>query len=166
MGLFNWGKAAKDAGDGVNAAFTGLGDGIGNIINSAKGQIPPEYQGQIEKLKVELDGVIKKAEIETGIKIRSIMAEAQKSLYDFSLQYEGTAEQVPKGIVIFRSLIRPVTTTLMVGSFLFFLGSDILKGELYYMNNLPPEYWWMLGIVLGFWFGGKMGENIVDKLKK
>lgn len=171
MGLFNWGKAIKDSGEGVKSAFTGIGDGIGGIIDSAKGQIPPEYQGEIEKLKVQLSGELKKAEIETGIKVQEIMAEAQRSIYDFSLKYEGTADQVPKWILVLRSIIRPVITICMFFSLMFFIGFDIKQAwggntSQLIMTVLPQAYWVILGIILGFWFGGKAGENIADKLKK
>ena len=171
MGLFGWGKAVKDAGDGVKSAFSGIGDGIGGIIDSAKGQIPPEYQGQIEKLEIEIRGELKKAELETGIKVTEIMAEAQQSVYDFALKYEGTAEQVPRWILVLRSIIRPVITICMFISLMFFMGYDIKQawsGELdqMIMTVLPQAYWVILGIILGFWFGGKAGENIADKLKK
>lgn len=171
MGLFNWGKAIKDSGDGVKSAFNGIGDGVGKIINSAKGQIPPEYQGQIEKLQVQLEGELKKAEIETGIKVQEIMAEAQQSVYDFSLQYEGTAAQVPKWILVLRSIIRPVITICMFFSLMFFIGFDIKQAwsggtEELIMTKLPQAYYVILGIVLGFWFGGRASENLADKLKK
>jgi hypothetical protein len=171
MGLFNWGKAVKDAGEGVKSAFGGIGEGVGRIINSAKGQIPPEYQGKIEMLEIEIQGELKKAEIETGIRVKELMADAQQSVYDFALQYEGTAAQVPKWILVLRSVIRPVITICMFFSLMFFMGLDIKQiwsGEVdkLIMSSLPQAYWVILGIILGFWFGGKAGENIADKLKK
>lgn len=171
MGLFNWGKAVKDAGSGVKSAFNGIGDGVGGIIDSAKGQIPPEYQGEIEKLKVQLEGELKKAEIETGIKVQEIMADAQQSIYDFSLKYEGTADQVPKWVLVLRSVIRPVITICMFFSLMFFIGFDIKqiwdgKADKLIMTILPQAYYVILGIILGFWFGGRVGENITEKLKK
>jgi hypothetical protein len=156
MGLFNWGSAVKDAGEGVETALSG----VSGIINSAKGQNP-----ELDILLVQVESEIKKAEIEAVFKMQQVLSEAQKATYDFALKYEGTADQVPKWLLVFRSLIRPITTTLMVGSLLFFMGKDIATGELVYMTTLPTQYWWVLSIVLGFWFGGKIGENIADKLK-
>lgn len=171
MGLFNWGKAIKDSGDGVKSAFNGIGDGVGKIINSAKGQVPPDLVGEIERLEVQLTGELKKAEIETGIKVQEIMAQAQQSIYDFSLKYEGTADQVPKWILVLRSIIRPVITICMFFSLMFFIGFDIKQAwsgntDHLLMTVLPQAYWVILGIILGFWFGGKAGENIADKLKR
>ena len=170
MGLFNWGKAVKDAGDGVNSAFTGIGSGISNIINSSKGQIPPELQGQLLLMEAEIDGKLKQAEIDVQIKVKEIMVGAQQSVYDFALQYEGRADQVPKWILVMRSLIRPIVTMVMFFSLLFFIGYDvqnIIAGEeMSILSALPQPYWVILGIVVGFWFGGKAGENIVAKLKE
>jgi hypothetical protein len=170
MGLFNWGKAVEDAGTGIKSAFTGIGEGVGNIINSAKGQIPPEYQGKINLLETELQGKLKEAEIATSLKVQEIMAQAQTEVYQFALKYEGTADQVPKWILMLRSLIRPVLTIAMFFSLLFFMGYDIQKimtgGEMVVLSALPSQYWVILAIIIGFWFGGKAGENIVDKLKK
>lgn len=156
MGLFNWGKAVKDSGEGIETALSG----VSGIINSAKGQNP-----ELDILMVQMEGELKKAQIEAVFRMQEVLSEAQKSTYDFALKYEGTADQVPKWVLIFRAMIRPVITVAMAGSLLFFMGKDILTGELVYMNTLPDQYWWMLGIVLGFWFGGKIGENITDKLK-
>jgi hypothetical protein len=169
MGIFNWGKAIEDAGTGVKTAFTGIGAGVGQIINSAKGQVPPELQGQLSLLETEVQGQIKQAEIATSIKVQEILAEAQREVYAFALKYEGTAEQVPRWILTLRSLIRPIVTICMFFSLLFFMGYDIQKimtgKEMIILSALPQPYWVILGIIVGFWFGGKAGENMIDKIK-
>lgn len=170
MGLFNWGKAVEDAGTGIKSAFSGIGDGVSNIINSAKGQLPPEAQGQIALMEIELQGKIKEAEIAADLKVKEILAQAQSEVYQFALKYEGTADQVPKWILVLRSLIRPVVTIAMFFSLLFFMGFDIQKAmsgeDMILLNLLPSQYWVILSIIIGFWFGGKAAENVVDKLKK
>lgn len=171
MGLFNWGKAVKDAGDGVSSAFTGVGSGISNIINSAKGQIPPEVQGQLLILEAQLNGDIKKAELDIQVKVKEIMVEAQQSVYDFALKYEGTAEQVPKWVLTMRSVIRPLITIISMGTFFLLMGMDIFKmiskdADMTILNSLPEQYWWILGIVVGFWFGSKGVENLFSNKKK
>jgi hypothetical protein len=88
---------------------------------------------------------------------------------EFALKYEGSAKDVPKWILIMRSVIRPVITIAMFFSFLIFLGMDISllfdKEPMTVLKALPQAYWTVLNIVLLFWFGGKIGENIVDKAK-
>jgi hypothetical protein len=155
---------AKEVGEGISTAFTGAGDGISSVIDSAKGQIPPEYQGEIEKIRATATAELKKLEINTDVRMTELAAEAQKTVYDFTLQYEGRADQVPGWILILRTLIRPSVTIIMVASMVFFMGSDIFSGT-DWMNGVPAEYWWMLGIVLTFWFGGKAVENSIDRLR-
>ena len=162
---------AKDIGEGIKNAFTGAGDGIATVINSAKGQIPPEYVGEIAKIEATVSGELHKLEIETEVKMAQLAAEAQKQLYDFSLQYEGTATQVPKWILVLRSIIRPVLTIIMFTAYMIFVGIDlwnIAKGTADYemiQVLLPNGYWVIFGLIIGFWFGGRAGENIADKLK-
>jgi hypothetical protein len=162
MGILS---AFRDAGAGIKDAFTGIGNGVSSIIDSSKGQIPPELQGELKKLETEL----KSKAMDVEIQILELGQEAQKTLYDSMIKYEGSAEQVPKWILVLRSLIRPVLTIAFSFSFIFFMAADIAnKGvEEYspYLTSLPNEYWWMLGIVLTFWFGGKIGENVIDKLR-
>ena len=147
----------KSLGSGIKDAFTGVGDGVSEIIDSAKGQVPPEIELELKKLQTELATKGMELEIET-----------KKALYETMIQYEGSAEQVPKAILILRSLIRPVITIAFFFSFLYFTFSDILNAgkEEYvsWLNSLPDQYWWMFGIVLGFWFGSKSIENAIDKL--
>jgi hypothetical protein len=74
---------------------------------------------------------------------------------EFVLQYEGAAKDVPKIVVLFRSLIRPVFT-VAVGYFdyIFFTGNT---------TTWAPEAIGLLKavnvIVLAFWFGERAVKN-------
>jgi len=74
---------------------------------------------------------------------------------DFVLQYEGAAKDVPKIVVLFRSMIRPVFTCA-VGYFdyIFFTGNT---------TSWAPEAIGLLKavnvIVLAFWFGERAVKN-------
>ena len=92
-------------------------------------------------------------------------ATKEKGIFrDFILKYEGAAEDVPKIIILLRSLIRPVFT-ILVGylDFLFFTGST---------TTWAPEAIALLKainiIVLAFWFGERAVKNsgIVSLLAK
>jgi hypothetical protein len=160
----------KDIGTAVKDSFTGAGDAVTGIIDSAKGQIPPEYQGKIELMKLEVMSEVKKLEMNTEVKLTELSATAQKQVYDFAIQYEGTAAQVPKWILVMRSIIRPVVTICMFFSLMFFIGFDVRQAwegnyDNLIMTVLPQAYWVILGIILGFWFGGKAAENVTDKIK-
>lgn len=170
MGWNIFATAADKIGAGIKDSFEGAGNGVSKIIDSAKGQIPAEYVGEIEKIKAQAQGEIKTLQIQTTMKVEELKAEAQKTLYDFTLQYEGTASQVPAWVLIMRSIIRPVITICMFFSLMFFIGFDIYGiwtgSDKLILTELPQAYYVILGIILGFWFGGKAGENIADKIKK
>lgn len=107
---------------------------------------------------------------EAKLKLKELQNQSTKDLYEFSLNYEGKASEVPKWILALRSLIRPVVTICLFFSLIFFIGYDIVqifKGSTeFILSKLPSQYWIVLNIVLAFWFGGKIGENIIDKIKK
>jgi len=80
---------------------------------------------------------------------------AESDFRDFVLSYEGSADNVPKFVIILRSLIRPCFT-ILVGwmDYLFFTGSTA---------TWDPEAIAMLKainiIVLAFWFGERALKN-------
>lgn len=132
---------------GVEGVIGASGDIIDKFVTT------PEQKLEAKKMLMNAELEAKKLEIESSNKIR-----------EFALQYEGTATQVPKWILVLRSLIRPLISILLFASLMFFIGSDIfIKTD--WLNELPPQYWTILNIVLGFWFGGKMLENTVEKFK-
>ncbi len=164
-------------GRGVKDIFTGAGDGISKVVNTAKGQVPPEMQGQLKILEAELRGELAKAEAQMQEKMAELALQGQKEIHDFALKYEGTAAQVPKWLLVVRSLIRPLITLVYFGILCVFmvmdaatimrmsrLGEKIADTDLI-MVLLPTAFWTILGIILAFWFGGKAVENTVDRLK-
>lgn len=168
MGLFS---VADKIGKGIKDIFTGAGDGVSKIITTAKDKVPPEMRGEIEKIGIEITGELEKQRNEIDFKIEQIFLENQKDLRSFVLKYEGSADQVPKWILILRSVIRPLITMIMFLSYILFVGMDVYnlwqKTPDYNMIQvlLPNGFWVIFGLIIGFWFGGKAGENIADKLK-
>lgn len=137
---------------GIDGIFEGADKIIDNFVES------PEQKLEAKKIILDAKHEAQKLELK-----------AQKDLYDFSIQYEGSAAQVPKWILVLRSIIRPVITICIFFSLMIFLGLDIyqiVQGNYdnLIMAILPQAYWVILGIILGFWFGGKAGENIVEKI--
>lgn len=109
--------------------------------------------------------------LEAKLELRNMAITESKNLQEFAIQYEGDASQVPKWIVVLRSIIRPSITICMFFSFMVFLGYDIYKllkegSTDFVLTKLPTPYYAMLGIVLGFWFGGKAGERMLESLNK
>ena len=136
--------------DLISGGIEGILGSSGKIID--KFVTNPEQKLEAQKMLLDAEMTAKRLEIESASKIR-----------DFAIQYEGSATQVPKGILILRSVIRPIISICMFFSLMFFIGSDIiLKTD--WLNELPPQYWTLLNIVMGFWFGGKILENTVEKL--
>lgn len=160
---------AKEIGDGISTAFQGAGSGISTVISSARGEIPPEMIGELNKIEAVASAELRKLELQVDIKMAELTADVQKEAYTFALKYEGDATQVPKWVLLLRTLIRPVITILTMLSFFLFVGIDsfaIIRGnEAVVLVSLPQPYWWIVGIVVTFWFGGKVGENIIDKFK-
>lgn len=167
-----WFKAADKIGKGIRDIFTGAGDSVSKIITTAKDRVPPELRGEIERLSVEIMGEMAKQENDLDFKIDQLFLENQKDLRDFVLKYEGTADQVPKWILVLRSIIRPLVTIIMFAAYMLFVGMDVYNlwkhTPDYNMIQglLPNGFWIIFGLIIGFWFGGKAGENIADKLKK
>lgn len=171
MGWFDIFGKAKEIGSGVKDITDGIGQNTSLIISTIKDKVPPAMRGEITKLELQLQADSLKFQKEAELKIQELMQSGQKQVYDFALQYEGNASQVPKWILVLRSVIRPIITIIMFLSLMFFMGYDIKQawsGEMdtLIMASLPQAYYVILGIVLGFWFGGKAGENIVDRLRK
>lgn len=158
MGVLQWlgiGKDIKDAADGV------LG-GVTKIIDSAKGQLPPEQQVQMAQLEGDLQ-----------TKMETLKQAADASFEQFMLQYEGSAGQVSKWILTLRAVIRPVTTILFVLQLsvaacvdFFNIIVNHVPPTTMMLNQFPNGYWAIQGIIIGFWFGGKAGERIAEAFKK
>ena len=155
--LFGIGKEVKDI-------SIGIGDGVSKIVSTVKGEIPPDIQGEIEKLKIT-----------TEARITEVLVAAEGKTREFWLQYEGSAAQVPKWVLTIRSLIRPAITIFYFGWFMAFTTMDFLMlirkvrigegvvAEDFVLVLLPAAFWAIFGIVVGFWFGGRAGEHIVEK---
>jgi len=154
------------------ASFLGIGktvadvtdkatNGIANIITTAKGDIPPEAKGEIEKLKIEIGGDIEKI-VQTSV----------DKAREFAIRYEGSAEQIPKWLLVVRSLIRPLITIFTFGWFGAFVTVDLInifkRTDDYTMIliELPSGFWWIMGVILTFWFGGKVGERVAAQIRK
>ena len=110
-------------------------------------------KGQREKLKADMEmHVMKEARMESG------------QFRDFVLQYEGAAKDVPRVIVLLRSLIPPAFT-ILIGycDYLFFTGET---------TAWQPEAIALLKavnvIILAFWFGERALKNsgIIELLIK
>lgn len=64
MGLFNWGRKAESAGNGVKAAGEGIkaaGDGVGSVLQNLRslftGDMPPNLKVQLVEIEKELEVV-------------------------------------------------------------------------------------------------------------
>tara|TARA_R100001244_G_C5157328_1_gene130545 strand:- start:961 stop:1416 length:456 start_codon:yes stop_codon:yes gene_type:complete len=80
---------------------------------------------------------------------------------DFMLQYEGSAEDQHSIIKILRGSVRPVITYAILGELFVLLNGWATIST----NNVPPEFWTLSQMVLGFWFGGRMLEGVIQSVK-
>lgn len=161
MGLFDRGKIVKEVIDSSSGLVDSVQGGVTNIVAASKGEMTPEAKFKIEELKLNIGYFIK----ELGYKL-------ENSFQNFTLAYEGAAKDMPKSIQILRSVIRPFITIYTYVIFGVFCTIDainlIQRTENYEMilKQLPTEFWVVFSIILTFWFGGKVGERLVEKIKK
>lgn len=71
MGFLNWGKQAKDAGEGVESAGKGVKtalDGVGNLAGSIRsaitGDLPPATVEKLTEIAAELEKISRQGQIE------------------------------------------------------------------------------------------------------
>lgn len=149
------GKDVKDAADGV------LG-GVTKIIDSAKGQLPPEQQVQIEQIRTDIQA-----------KMATIEQASAGQLQQFMLAYEGGAKDIPHWLLVWRDVIRPAVTSVTFLSLFILIGDAIVERlawkspmDQILIANMPDAYWWILGAVTVFWFGGKAIERGAQAIGK
>lgn len=105
-----------------------------------------------------------KATISTNYELQmtKLAMTGDRNFRNFVLGYEGTAKDIPKGLVWIRSAIRPAFT-IMVGyiDYLYFASINTFTLE---QSSLLKA---INIIVLGFWFGEKalQRSGIIDVLK-
>jgi len=153
LGLLGIGKDIKDSADGISG-------GIERVIGIAKGVLPAEQQVEVEKIQADVE-----------VKLAGIRAQSESVLRDFIIKYEGSADQIPKWLLAWRSVIRPAFTTFFFLQLMVLVGIDVFNVLAHQMpftegllTNMPSAWWWMVGIVLTFWFGGHGIERAVEKL--
>ncbi len=124
---------------------------VADLVKTGLDKFVGDKMNEVDKKQLEAD----------MIQFVSTQAFQQNSDFRrFIVEYEGAAKDVPKLIVYFRSLIRPVFTCL-VGylDFLYFTSATMTgdQADLLKAVNI---------IVLTFWFGERAITNsgIIDKL--
>lgn len=125
-----------------------------NLVNTGIDKFLPDKMSESEK-----ENLKKEMALHAAVESRKTNSEFRQ----FVLSYEGAADDVPKAIVIIRSLIRPLFT-ILIGyiDWKYFSGPD---------NQWSPDSVSMLKainiIVLGFWFGERalQRSGLIDVLK-
>jgi hypothetical protein len=152
-GIADWLGIGKTVSD----TATALTNGAANIVSAAKANPTAEINAELEALRLQ-----------TRIEIEKLVEKSVESAREFAVQYEGAAKDVPKWIAVFRSLIRPLITILFSGIFATATVIDFIastKGDEAWrlIGSLPQGFWWAFGVILGFWFGGRAVEHVVEK---
>lgn len=154
MGIAEWlgiGKTIKDGADGIG----GL---VETTVSSITGELKPADKAKIESMKIELT-----------TKLEELSLQGSKQFYNFMIQYEGKAEDVPKVVQIARSLVRPITTYFFLGLLMIAVGIDFYNvlfqeaKSFILLSTIPQELWWLIIAVFSFWFAGRTGEKVADR---
>lgn len=134
--------------------------GVTDIIAVSKGTLTPEAQAALETLKVTLSK-----------DIGAMMAAQTKAAQDFAINYEGSATQVPKWVVVMRNTIRPSMTWFLFLVVMIAVGLDFARiiqtGDAAWrlLSSLPSPFWWIFGVVITFWFGDRAASSVIESWK-
>jgi len=97
--------------------------------------------------------------------VMATMDEAQQADADwreFMLAYEGAAEDQHLAIKILRGSVRPIITyAVVIELFVLLNGWATITTE-----GIPSPFWTIAQMVLGFWFGGRMLEGVIQSVKQ
>ncbi|MCB1048312.1 MAG: hypothetical protein KDC10_14050 [Calditrichaeota bacterium] len=97
------------------------------------------------------------AKLEQALEMELLKAsqDEKNSFYQFILGYEGKASEMPRFVQIFRGIIRPSLTCLIVGAYVwaFLHPADFSPQQMGLLHTA-------LMIVLGFWFGERALKNL------
>ena len=134
--------------------------GVTDIIAASKGTLTPEAQAALDTLKVTLSK-----------DIGEMMTAQTKAAQDFAIAYEGGAGQVPKWVLVMRSMIRPLFTLFFFGVLVVAVAVDFARvmrtGEAAWrlLTSLPDPFWFIFGIVITFWFGDRAASSVIESWK-
>ncbi|WP_028973289.1 hypothetical protein [Spirochaeta cellobiosiphila] len=143
------GKTIKDGAEGIGSATE-------QIIYAGKGKLPPEEQVKIEQIKSQAEG-----------QMWETISKMSNSFQNFTLKYEGEAKDLPRPILLARSLVRPLFTYLVLGQVGIIFGLDFWRymkgtGAFELVKGMPSEWWVMVWIVIGFYFGERAVTNALS----
>ena len=164
--IAEWLGIGKEVATVADSVATGARD----LITVIKDKVPPEMRGEIEKQQAVIDGELAKLK-ETGAQqIEQIVQNSVEQARNFALDYEGRADQIPKWLLVVRSVIRPLITLWTFGWFVTVCSIDLIntskQTEDYelLLTRMPQGFWWIFGIILTFWFGGKVAERTAQTI--
>ncbi len=149
--------------------------GIGKTISDTAANLTAGAADIVTAAKTDpnkhLDTELKKLQVAAGVEIEKITQETLKAARNWSLQYEGKASEIQPWLRVVRNLIRPAFSLYFLGLLVTVTGIDLVRyiqggGAWELTTGLPQGVWWLAGIVLTFWFGGKVGERIAEQIKK
>lgn len=131
---------------------------LGKVVDAAAGVAGKALENRGEKIETE------QIAVEIKGKLLDVILTEDAQLRNFMLEYEGRAVDQAPWVRAFRALIRPVVTVVtFVMIFLSFIGS--WRGWDISLVGLPSQFWWIAGLVVGFWFGGRAGEHMIEKIQ-
>ncbi len=120
-----------------------------NVVDKTIERIVPD-----KNVQLKLKNAFKVQFLEMALREREI-------LQRFFLEYEGRATEVPRAVLLMRTLIRPVFTWI-----LGLMGIGWIVGQAlgFVHEDMPEALQTWVNIVLGFWFGGRVLEKLSDRV--
>ncbi len=152
---------------GLGTIVQGISSGIGelrksitDIVSMAKNKLPPEQAVEVEKIHADLQ-----------VKVNELATQADAALRQFILDFEGRAGQVPAWLLIWRSVIRPAFSTfffVQLGGIIAYDAWRVVVQKIpmaeMLLLHMPNAWWVIMGIVVTFWFGGRVGEKLIEQI--
>lgn len=118
-----------------------------------------EMKKQIQQSGIDLE----KLKTQIDLEIVKMVLDQKNKFRNFILDFEGKANELPKGLLWLRSSFRPVASYFFLIMIMIYF---VLK---YFFNKTLPldnQFWNLAMIIFGFFFAERSGSRIVEQIKK
>jgi len=128
-----------------------IGAVVNTFLNKEGVALDPEQRAALEmKIKEQVMATMDEA------------GQADADWRDFMLAYEGAADDQHVAIKLLRGSVRPIITyAVIIELFILLNGWTSIT-----IDNVPAQFWTVVQMVLGFWFGGRMLEGVIQSVKQ
>lgn len=155
---------------GTVAEFLPFGSQVKSILKGASSLL---LKKAAKKVGIDIEPILKEAEnlAENDHEIKMALIEEEKERREHELSFYGKFTDLDEGSRILRARVRPLLSFGFCGLFIVY-GVAFLCQQLFplifgweFAINFPPELVTITKWVVGFWFGGRTVEKVVDIFK-